>query len=81
MFLNLNNGKIAVNGLLNISMDKFEFLKKQFLWARALIQYLVQKRFHNGEQDTKEQRPPEAVNMKAIYQPARQHDNQCIDHQ
>ena len=27
--MNLNNGKIAVNRLLNISLDKFEFLKKQ----------------------------------------------------
>lgn len=27
MFLNLNNGKIPVNGLLNIVMGNFEFLK------------------------------------------------------
>ncbi len=41
MFLNLNNGKIPVNGLLNISLDKFEFLEKQVLWDQPLIQYLV----------------------------------------
>jgi hypothetical protein len=28
MFLNLNNGKIPVNGLLNIVMGNFDFIKK-----------------------------------------------------